>query len=190
MCACLGCLMCLGCLTCSAAAINSIPSRRPELPQLCIQHGGGLTAALGCMAERFPTATKIEVDDSNLELDSDGFWLLDEQLTSCLAALPDGCSPAAEEFGYSGTKLLAPAAIHVPRLCPQLRRISFECNGNSATAPAPAIEGLTAVAGTLEDLDFEFNLNEIQFDLIDAHRTAAALARLSSLRQLTFVSET
>lgn len=102
--------------------------------------------------------------------------------------LPDGCWPAAEEFCYTGRiGLLAPAATHVLRLCPRLRRIWFECGDASAAAwGAPAFEGLAAVAGTLESLEFESSMQNASCASSGGQRMAEVLSCLSRLQQLRF----
>lgn len=162
-----------------------------------ISPSGGLAEALSSIAERFPTAAKIEIADPRTRHDLTRFWKLDsfdEQLAACLAALPNGCWPAAREFCYSDISLPVPVAIHVARLCPRLRRVSFERGShNSAALCAAAFEGLAAAAGTLESLDFQSredppaNDGDSSCGPTSTQRMAAALARLSSLHHLKFV---
>lgn len=106
----------------------------------------------------------------------------DQGITACLAALPDACWPAVEEFRYRNSMLSAAAVAQVARLCPQLCMVSLDDDDTAASALA--FEGLGAVASTLVALEFKCSTYDDTCDPSDARRMAAALARLSSLDHL------
>lgn len=134
-----------------------------------------------CIKDRFPSASIIELDDSGLN--SDAVLFAGRRFTACLAALPGGCWPAAGLVRFSTRKLPAHAAVHAARLCPRLRSVSFHCSDREdGAALAGAFEGLAAVAGTLQVLEFSVMPDTCGDD--GARRAVAALTRLSGLRRL------
>lgn len=135
---------------------------------------------LGRIACIFPNATTIHLSHGNHT----------EQLVAALAVLPDGAWPKAQALAnhvYSvddDADFPASVIVHAARLCPRLRELSVCCSkAGEGAALAAGLEGMAAVAGTLEALHISLDSDE-GFEPGKAPRAAAALARLGGLRRL------
>lgn len=143
--------------------------------QVHVKMDSSFEEALRAIGERFPAAIKIEL------ICDRGAGDLSEQLSAALATLPDVCWAAVEApEHWNGWP--APAAAHLPRLCPRMRELAIQCRPGDAAALADALEALAAAKGTLEAL--HLSLEGARFEPDAASRAAAALAALSGLRRL------
>ena len=142
--------------------------------QVCIPLDDGLDAALGCISERFPTASKV---DFTPVLNATDYHT---RLAEGLAALPDNGWPAVEVVLIKDFCIPVPVAMHVVRLCPRLRHMRLRCNDDTdaGVGAAAVLDDLAAVAGTLEVLEINCPAPGGE-----AH-VGAALARLTGLRRL------
>ena len=128
--------------------------------------------------QRFKFATTVE-----LESDERASF---ERLDARLAALPDRRWPAVEVVSHRYTEVPAPTILHLVRLCPQLRDVSFQVlNGEELAA---ALEGLAPAAGTLQALRLSLKVAE-GIEPGAALRVGTALVRLSGLRQLSITED-
>ena len=102
--------------------------------------------ALG-IPHRFPLATQIDLDIPDGSLD---------RLDACLAALPDHSWPMVKAVCIDGYDRNLPASMveHTARLFPGLREIRLATLLAPGGELAAALEGLAAVAPTLEVLSF------------------------------------
>lgn len=139
-----------------------------------------MPAPLASIAQHFPAATTVELENNN----SLG-WLRSaigglDSLVDDLAALPNGCFQAAEAFRFQ-ERMPAPVAAHAGRLCARLREAAVTCGQGEGAALVAALQGLAAVAGTLQTLEVQL---ESHAALGGVPRASQALARLTGLRRL------
>lgn len=115
-----------------------------SLPQLRIALVDASKLPLAQIAQRWPSATKIEFAfdwDSGVS-PSD----CNARLAACLEALPDACFPAAEVF-ENACDMTATLAAHAARLCPRLRYESRATTARRAARLWPRWRGSRRARG-------------------------------------------